>query len=311
MIVHRGETTSCGSLLLYLIDFVSLVCDLVWLSLLAYPISRVLEYFTTLQLIPYILVQIAMCDICGMIIKQCPFYADRVISLLQLAFIAEIIMPLSYCIQLGVESLGISEINCLPQTSTEATISDPSSEERPDPVKIFSEKLDSIQPVLQFLPELDVSDTTASSQEHESTETKRRRLSTKRKSRRTGLSVTYTGSISLPAVNVSLETPSEAAPVEEDPSVLGSSDIIDGLLLRFTSEQQRHSSASSVQKELLKMMDALEPREGMNSDISDVEGLLAALCVLVRVFAKHPGAVCNRRSIQLFHKWMPWILKEV
>ena len=60
------------------------------------------------------------------------------------------------------------------------------------------------------------------------------------------------------------------------------------------------------------MMDGLEPpADVMQSESPTVEGLLAALQVLVRVFTKHPVGVCNQRLIQLVHNWMPWILGKV
>ena len=118
----------------------------------------------------------------------------------------------------------------------------------------------------------------------------------------------YTDSTSLPA------EASEAVEMEEVPHTLpgGNSNLIDVLLSKLALEEENLCSAASVYKELLQMMDGLEPpADVMQSEMPTVEGLLAALQVLVRVFTKHPVGVCNQRLIQLVHNWMPWILGKV
>lgn len=244
-----------------------------------------------------------------MIIKECPLFSQRVTSLLPVAYIPEITIPLSYCIQLAI---GTWRAAGAPIMSQEAVLSDIAAEAKinpPNPPDIISDKVDPLLPPQpQLRPELDVSaDTAISSEEYESTQRKRRKLNTGT-CHKTGLSVVYTDSTSLPA------EASEAVEMEEVPHTLpgGNSNLIDVLLSKLALEEENLCSAASVYKELLQMMDGLEPpADVMQSETPSVEGLLAALQVLVRVFTKHPVGVCNQRLIQLVHNWMPWILGKV
>ncbi|KAG0625577.1 hypothetical protein M758_2G066000 [Ceratodon purpureus] len=226
--------------------------------------------------------KVALCDIYAMIIKHCPWYSEHLTFLLPLAYIPEIVYHVSYCIELGLATIG-TDIGAGRTNST-----DDSSGVKPEGSNVIKEELD--------LPAVDCPESDAGTKELEDARRKRRKLSdngTARKDENTHLEAT------------------KALEPQEDPSVLGGGcRSIDILMSRPLIEQESRCSAGSVYNELLQMMDTIEPKHNAISGDTSVEGKLAALHVLVKVFTKHPVEVCNQRLIQLFHDWVVWILKK-
>ncbi len=147
----------------------------------------------------------------------------------------------------------------------------------------------------QFSPLLP--DAAGSNQEYESMMMKRRKLNPNGKVQKTALSESFTST----SVSEPLNT------------VLEGIGFLDGPVLENNQFILEHKFIlqGSVHEEVVEMMKALQPPEVVDSQLSNVQGLLAAVGVLVRVFSKSVGTVCHQHLITLLHNWIPWVRDKV
>lgn len=229
----------------------------------------------------------ALCDIYAMIIKHCPWYSEHVTALLPLAYLPEIVYPVSYCIELALATLGTGSVTGKSSNSEGAARNDNSLVAKLEGSNAINKELD-------ILPAEDCPENAASTEVLEDARRKRRKLSD-------------AGT----AENTHIEKSEIVEPEENQSALGGDCRPIDVFLSRHLIEQESTCSADLVYNELLQMMDTIEPKHDVMSEDTSLDSKLAALHVLVKVFIKSPIPVCNQRLIQLFHDWVLWILKKV
>jgi hypothetical protein len=148
-----------------------------------------------------------------------------------------------------------------------------------------------------LLPDMSILDAAGSNQEYESMMMKRRKLNPNGKVQKTALSESFTST----SVSEPLNTVLEGIGVLDGP-VLENNQFI---------PENKFILQGSVHEEVVEMMKTLQPPEVVDSQLSNVQGLLAAVGVLVRVFSKSVGTVCHQHLITLLHNWIPWVRDKV